>query len=214
VRVIIFTWEFPPRITGQLAYYVNRLAAELVKKNVDVYVVTYNDSWTGFHQGADGIKAYRIADKVQPHINILTWMLSLNQEAERVAADIYYSTKHELDVIDVHDWHFVPAAVTLKKALRIPYVFSIDSIEPHRSRNSGAPLSSSIRSMESLGLSEAARILVKSEWMKQELKRYYNTSDDVVDVVSPDAGSWMNRILGAYQRRWGVPVNWTDFFES
>ena len=200
MRVIIFTWEFPPRITGQLAFYVNRLAAELVKKSVDVYVVTYNDSWIGFHQGADGIKAYRISDKVQPHINVLTWMLSLNQEAERVAADIYYSTKHEVDLMDVHDWHFVPAAVTLKKALRVPFVFSIDSIEPHRSHNSGAPLSSSIRSMESLGTSEASRILVKSEWMKQELKRYYNTSDDKIEVVSPDAESWINSVLSVYQK--------------
>ena len=206
MRVIIFTWEFPPRIAGQLAYYVNRLAAELVKKTVDVHVVTYNEHWIGFHQGADGIKAYRISDKVQPQINVLTWMLSLNQEAERVAADIYYSTKHEVDVIDVHDWHFVPAAVTLKKALRIPFVFSIDSIEPHRSRNSGVPLSSSIRSMESLGMSEASRILVKSEWMKQELKLHYNTPDDTVEVVSPDAESWINGILAAYQKR-GVPSN-------
>jgi len=206
VRVIIFTWEFPPRITGQLAFYVNRLAAELVKKSVDVYVVTYNDSWTGFHQGADGIKACRISDKVQPHINVLTWMLSLNQEAERVAADIYYSTKHEVDLIDVHDWHFVPAAVTLKKAFKVPFVFSIDSIEPHRSRNSGAPLSSSIKSMEALGTSEAARMLVKSEWMKQELKHYFNTSESMIDVVSPDAESWINGILAVYQKR-GVPVN-------
>ena len=206
MRVIIFTWEFPPRITGQLAFYVNRLASELVKKSVDVYVVTYNDSWTGFHQGADGIKAYRISDKVRPHINVLTWMLSLNQEAERIAADIYYSMKHEVDLIDVHDWHFVPAAVTLKKALRVPFVFSIDSIEPHRSRNSGAPLSSSIRSMESLGTSEASRILVKSEWMKQELKLYYNTSEDMIDVVSPDAESWIDSILVAYQKR-RVPAN-------
>jgi hypothetical protein len=203
--VIIFTWEFPPRIIGQLAYYVNKLAAELVKKNVDVWVVTYNDSWTGFHQGADGIKAYRISDKVRPHINVLTWMLSLNQEAERVVADIYYSTKHEVDLIDVHDWHFVPAAVTLKKALRVPFVFSIDSIEPHRSRNSSAALSSSIRSMEFLGTSEAAKILVKSEWMKQELKRCYNTLDSMVEVVSPDVESWINNVLAVYQKL-GVPA--------
>ncbi|MGD0979673.1 MAG: glycosyltransferase [Candidatus Bathyarchaeia archaeon] len=205
--MVIFTWEFPPRVVGQLAYYVNRLAAELVKKNVDVYVVTYNNSWTGFHQGADGIKAYRISDKVQPQINVLTWMLSLNQEAERVTSDIYYSMKRELNLLDVHDWHFIPAAVTLKRALRIPFVFSVDSIEPHRSRNSGAPLSSSIRSMESLGLSEAAGVLVKSEWMKQELKTYYNTSDNKVEVVSPDAESWIDRILTAYQKRLEVAAS-------
>ena len=205
--MVIFTWEFPPRVVGQLAYYVNRLAAELVKKNVDVYVVTYNNSWTGFHQGADGIKAYRISDKVQPQINVLTWILSLNQEVERIAADIYYSMKRELNLLDVHDWHFIPAAVTLKKALKIPFVFSVDSIEPHRSRNSGAPLSSSIRSMESLGMSEAAGVLVKSEWMKEELKAYYNVSGNKVEVVLPDAESWIDRIVRTYQKRLEVAVS-------
>jgi hypothetical protein len=207
LRVIILTWEFPPRIVGQLAYYVNRLAVELVKKNVDAHVVTYNSFWVGAHEGADGVKAYRISDKVRPQINLLTWMLSLNQEAERVIADIYYSTKHEVNLIDVHDWHFVPATLTLKKALGIPFVFSIDSIEPHRSRNSTAPLSSSIGSIESSGVSDAARIIVKSEWMRQELKNYYNAPDDMIDVISPDSGSWIEGVLAAYEKGLKVPVN-------
>jgi glycosyltransferase involved in cell wall biosynthesis len=207
LRVIIFTWEFPPRIVGELAYYVNKLAVELVKKKVDAYVVTYHDSWGGLHQGEDGVKAYRISDKVKPQINILTWMLSLNQEAERAAADIYYSEKHEVNLIDAHDWHLIPAAVTLKRALGIPFVFSIESIEPHRSRNSGGPLSLSIRSIESQGISEAARIMVKSEWMKQELKRYYNASDDSVDIVSPVSDEWVGGVLATYEKGLRVSVN-------
>jgi 1,4-alpha-glucan branching enzyme len=198
--VIIFTWEFPPRIVGPLAYYVNKLAVELAKKSVDTYVVTFNSSWVGFHLGADGIKAYRISDTVRPQINILTWMLSLNQEAERVASDIYYSTKHEVNLIDVHDWHFVSAAVTLKRALRIPFVFSVDSIEPHRSRNSNATLSLSITSIESLGVSEASKIIVKSEWMKQELKHYYNARDEMTEIVSPESEAWIEGILAIYEK--------------
>jgi hypothetical protein len=207
LRVIIFTWEFPPRVVGQLAYYVNMVAVELIKKKVDAYVVTYNSSWAGSHQGEDGVKAYRMSDKVRPQINILTWMLSLNQEAERVAADIYYSMKHEVNLIDVYDWHFVPAAVTLKRALGIPFVFSVDSIEPHRSRNSGAPLSLSIRSIESLGVSEAVRIIVKSEWMRQELKHYYNALDEVIEMVSPDSESYADGILATYKKSLRVSVN-------
>ena len=200
LRVIIFTWEFPPRIVGPLAYYVNKLAVELIKKSVDTYVVTYHSSWVGSHQGADGIKAYRISDAVRPQINILTWMLSLNQEAERVAADIYYSVKHEVNLIDVHDWHFIPAAVTLKRALGIPFVFSVDSIEPHRSRNSSAPLSLSIRSIESFGVSEAMRAIVKSEWMRQELKHYYNAPEDMIETVSPESEAWIDGILATYEK--------------
>jgi glycosyltransferase involved in cell wall biosynthesis len=205
--VIIFTWEFPPRIVGPLAHYVNKLAVELVKKSVDTYVVTFNSSWVGFHLGADGIKAYRISDTVRPQINILTWMLSLNQEAERIASDIYYSMKHEVNLIDVHDWHFVSAAVTLKRALGIPFVFSVESIEPHRSRNSNAPLSLSITSIESLGVSEASKIIVKSQWMKQELKHYYNAPDGKAELVSPDSEAWIEGILAIYEKGLRVLAN-------
>ena len=200
MRVIIFTWEFPPRIVGQLSHYVNKLAVELVGKGFDVYIVTYHNSWTGYHEGADGVKAYRISEPFRPHINVLTWVLSLNQEVERVAADIYYSVKREVELIDVHDWHFVPAAVSLKRALRIPFVFSIDSLEDHRSRGSGAPLSLSIKSMESLGVNEADRIVVKSDWMQHEVNQAYKAPLEKLEVISPNSPHWIDEILTIYKK--------------
>jgi len=194
----MFTWEFPPRIVGQLSHYVNTLAVELVKKGVDVYIVTYHNSWTGYHQGADGIKAYRISEPFKPHINVLTWVLSLNQEVERVAADIYYSVKREVDLIDVHDWHFVPAAVSLKRALGIPFVFSIDSLEDHRSRGSNAPLNLSIKTIESMGVDEAQGIIVKSDWMKNEVNQKYKALLEKIKIVSPNSPKWIDEILSAY----------------
>ena len=198
--MIIFTWEFPPRIVGQLSHYVNKLAVELVGKGFDVYIVTYHNSWTGYHEGADGVKAYRISEPFRPHINVLTWVLSLNQEVERVAADIYYSVKREVELIDVHDWHFVPAAVSLKRALRIPFVFSIDSLEDHRSRGSGAPLSLSIKSMESLGVNEADRIVVKSDWMQHEVNQAYKAPLEKLEVISPNSPHWIDEILTIYKK--------------
>lgn len=197
---MIFSWEFPPRVVGQLAHHVNSLAIELVKRELDVYVATYSNSWTGYHQGADGVKAYRVSEPVKPQINIITWVLNLNQEVERVAADIYYDCKREVDLIDVQDWHFIPAAVSLKRALKIPFVFSIDSLESHRSHGSGAALSLSIRSIESLGATEADRILVKSDWMKQEVNQNYNILTEKIDVVSVHSPSWIDKILTVYKK--------------
>ena len=201
MRVVIFTWEFPPRIVGQLSHYVNMLAVELVRKGLDVYIVTYHNSWTGYHEGADGVKAYRISEPFRPQINVLTWVLSLNQEVERVAADVYYSVKREVDLIDVHDWHFVPAAVSLKRALKIPFVFSIDSLEDHRSHGSNAPLSLSIKTLESLGVNEAERIIVKSDWMKYEVNQRYGAPLEKIKVVSPNSLQWIDEVLTVYERK-------------
>ena len=207
MRVIIFTWEFPPRVVGQLSHYVNKLAIDLVEKNIDTYVVTYHDSWVGYHQGADGVKAYRVSNPVKPQINVLTWALNLNQEVERVAADIYYLVKREVDLIDVHDWHFTPAAVSLKRALGIPFVFSIDSLEDHRSHGSNAPLSLSIKGLESLGADEAERVVAKSDWMKQEVKRIYKTPLEKIEIVSPHSPAWIDEILIAYRKALGISSN-------
>jgi len=202
--VIIFSWEFPPRIVGELSYHVNRLAVDLVRKGHNVYVVTYNNSWTGFHEGADGVKAYRISDPFQPHINILTWALSLNQEVERVAADVYYSSNRQVDLIDVHDWHFIPAATSLKRALRIPFTFSVDSLEDHRSHGSSAPLSLAIKTIESLGVNESDGVIAKSDWMKNEISQRYKDRLGKVEVVSPDSSKWIDEVLTAYERRMKV----------
>jgi len=205
LRVVILAWEFPPRIVGQLAHYVNSLAVELVRKNVDVHVITYHDSWVGYHQGADGVKAYRVSNPVKAQISVLTWALTLNQEVERAAADIYHSTTREVELIDAHDWHFVPAAVSLKSALGVPFVFSVDSLENHRSRGSNAPLSLSIKGLESLGLSEAARVVVRSDWMRNEVNRVYGTPFEKIEVVSPYSPEWAEQVLRAYWMARGHP---------
>lgn len=203
--MIIFTWEFPPRIVGALAHYVNRLAVELVRKNVDTYVVTFHDSWVGYHEGADGVKAYRVSNPVRAQQNVITWVLSLNPEIERTAADIYYQHKREIDLIDVHDWHFIPAAVNLKKALDIPFTFSVDSLEDHRSHGSSTPLNLSIKSIEWLGANEAEKVIVKSEWMKEEVNRIYKVPNEKIIVVLPYSQSWIDEILEAYRKAIKTP---------
>ena len=200
MRAIILTWEFPPRVIGQLSYYVNNLAIGLVRKDVDTYVVTYHDNLSSYHEGADGVKAIRLSNPIKAQLNILTWSLTLNQEIERAVADVYYSVKSSIDIIDVHDWHFIPAATALKKGLCIPFVFSVDSLEDHRSHGANAPLNLSIKNIEWLGANESQRIVVKSDWMKREVSRIYKTSSEKIDVVSPYSADWIERVIQSYEK--------------
>lgn len=203
MRVIIFSWEYPPRVVGKLADYVRELAVRLVKNKVEVYVVTYHDFLTGLHEEPEGVKSYRITNPVKTHIGVLTWVLTLNQEAERVAADIYYDADKQMNLIDVHDWHFIPAAVTLKKAFDLPFVYSIDSLEDHRSHGANSPFNMSIKSIEWLGTYEAKTILVKSEWMQDEAHRIYKVPIEKMEVVKPKSHMWMKDVLEAYMKTGG-----------
>jgi glycosyltransferase involved in cell wall biosynthesis len=198
MRVILFSWEYPPRVVGQLAEYISALATQLVKKKVETYVVTYHDFLTGAVEDASGVKIVRVASPVHANIGVLTWILTLNQEVERAAANIYYKADKQIDLINVYDWHFIPAAVTLKNALDVPFVYSVESLEDHRSPNSNTPYNMSIKSIEWLGFYEARKISVKSEWMRDEIVRIYNVPEEKVTVVSPSTDSWIKNVMELY----------------
>ena len=199
MRVIIFTWEYPPRIVGQIAEYTSNLATQLVKNKVETYLVTYHPYLTGMTEEPNGVKTIRVANPVRTHIGVLTWVLTLNQEVERAAANIYYQAGRQIDVVDVYDWHFVPAAVTLKSALGIPFVYSVDSLEDHRSHGANVPFNMAIKSIEWLGFYEAAKITAKSEWMRDEILRIYKPPTERIQVLLPSSSSWISDVLSVYE---------------
>lgn len=199
MRVLIFSWEYPPRIVGQLADYINALSTQLVKNKVEIYIITYHDSLTGIFKEANGVEVVRVANPVRTHIGVLTWDLTLNQEVERAAANIYYQTGKQIDLMDVYDWHFIPAAVSLKNALNIPFVYSVESLEDHRSANISTPYSMSIKSIEWLGFYESEKVSVKSEWIKDEILRIHNVPEKKVKVISPNVSSWIKDVLKLYK---------------
>ncbi|MEM3703595.1 MAG: glycosyltransferase family 4 protein [Candidatus Bathyarchaeia archaeon] len=198
MRVIIFSWEYPPRVVGKLADYVKELALQLAKNKVETYVITYHEYLTGEFE-EEGVKTYRVTNPVKTHISVLTWVLTLNQEVERAAANVYYKSGRRVDLIDVHDWHFIPAAVTLKKAFAIPFIFTIESLENHRSHGANSPFNMAIKSIEWLGVCEANKIIVKSEWMADEVERIYKIPKAKIKVVKVGVEQWLKKILENYR---------------
>jgi hypothetical protein len=186
-------------MVGQLAEYVSALSTQLVKNKVETHVVTYHDFLTGTVEEASGVKTVRVTNPVRTHIGVLTWVLTLNQEVERAAANIYYHADRQIDLIDVYDWHFIPAAVTLRNALNIPFVYSVESLEDHRSQTANTPYNMAIKSIEWLGFYEAAKVSAKSEWMQNEIVRIYKVPKEKIKIVLPSSDSWMKEVLELYK---------------
>jgi hypothetical protein len=198
MRMIILSWEYPPRVVGQLSGYVSALSTQLASNKVEVNVVTYDDSIRGLSIEPSGVKTFRVNNPVKTHIGVLTWVLTLNQEVERAAANVYYESNKHVDFVDVFDWHFIPAAVTLEKALGIPFIFSVESLEDHRSPNASSSYNMAIKSIEWLGFYEAKKVAVKSEWMKDEVARLYNVPPDKISVISPESDTWIKDMIKFY----------------
>jgi hypothetical protein len=185
-------------VVGQLSGYVKALATELAAKKVDVNVVTYDDRATGETIEPSGVKTMRVSNPVKTHIGVLTWVLTLNQEVERAAANLYYDSNKKVDLIDVFDWHFIPAAVTLKNGLGIPFVYSVESLEDHRSPTANSSYNMAIKSIEWLGFYESAVANVKSEWMKEEIVRIYKVPPEKIAVTPGNTEDWIREVLQVY----------------
>ena len=186
MRVIIFSWEYPPRVVGKLADDVKALSTQLANKKVDVDIVTYDDIPSETTE-ATGVKTFRVSNPVRTHIGVLTWVLTLNQEVERAAAKAYYDAAKQVDVIDAFDWHFIPAAVVLCDGLDIPFVYSVESLEDHRSNFANNSYNMAIKSIEWLGFYEASAVAVKTQWMQDEIVRIYKVPKEKIKIVSPTA---------------------------
>jgi glycogen synthase len=197
MRIIIFSWEYPPRIVGKLAEYVKFLSTHLAKNHVDVHVVTFDNAIS--EERASGVHTVRVTNPVKAHPGVLTWVLTLNQEVERAAANIYYNSQKQVDLIDVFDWHFIPAAVTLSKALDIPFVYSVESLEDQRSPNANSSYNLAIKSIEWLGFFEAKKISVKTQWMKDEIVNIYKVPPEKIHVIPENSASHIRETLKLFR---------------
>lgn len=187
-------------MVGEQAVYVETLSRSLVAHDVDVHVVTFQDGGDGSIQEFDGIKVSRISNPIDTHINILTWDLALMTEFERISSDIIYSAEGDVDLIDAHEWTCVSAAVLLKRAFNLPVLYTIHSLEEHRANFAKEPLNIAIRNLERLGVVEADRILVKSDWMKSQIRRFHGDFTTKIDVISADSPRWIGEVLKTYEK--------------
>jgi 1,4-alpha-glucan branching enzyme len=173
LRVATLSWEYPPRIVGEIALYTQSLCQKLAGIGIETHVVTYNESLIGVEKEPSGIIVHRVGNPIKTHLNILTWALALSIEFERVCSDINYDTG-PIDLLDCQEWISVPSCIELSKTFHIPYVMTFHSLEGQRMSNPTNPLSLTIQHFEQLGANSASVVIVQSKAMKEEVQRLFN----------------------------------------
>lgn len=182
MRILMLTWEYPPRIVGGIARVVNDLSKRLIKDGHEVTVVTYKEGNVPYYELDKGVKVYRVDNFMINATNFIDWIMQLNFNMIAKASEIIQK-EGKFDVIHAHDWLVAYAAKTLKQSFDIPLVSTIHATEA--GRNSGIRDSQQkyINDTEWMLTYESTEVIVNSNYMKGELQRLFGLPFEKINVV-------------------------------
>jgi glycogen(starch) synthase len=182
MRILMLSWEYPPRIVGGIARHVEELSEALVVQGHEVHVVTANHPNTLEHETVHGVHLHRVKSPDYDTPDFLSFILQLNFGMITYALEQHALTP--FDVVHAHDWLVAHAGVTLKKGLALPLLATIHATEIGRNKGQlHTEMSKYINQMEWYLCFEAWRVVVCSQYMDREIKQSFRVPADKIDII-------------------------------
>ena len=183
MKILMLTWEYPPRIVGGIARVVHDLSKRLIKDGHEVTVVTYRDNVNvPEYENDKGVNVYRVDNYMIHPNNFIDWIMQLNFNMIAKATEII-NKDGGFDVIHAHDWLVTYAAKSLKNAYDIPIVATIHATEAGRNSGIHDDTQRYINDTEWLLTYEATEVIVNSNFMKNDLQRLFGLPYDKINVI-------------------------------
>ena len=183
MKILMLTWEYPPRIVGGIARVVHDLSKRLIKDGHEVTVVTYRDNaGVPEYENDKGVNVYRVDNYMIHPNNFIDWIMQLNFNLIAKATEII-NKEGGFDVIHAHDWLVTYAAKSLKNAYDIPIVATIHATEAGRNSGIHDDTQRYINDTEWLLTYEATEVIVNSNFMKNDLQRLFGLPYDKINVI-------------------------------
>ena len=182
MKVLMLTWEYPPRIVGGISRVVHDLSHRLIKDGHDVTVVTYKDGDTPYFEDDKGVKVYRVDNYMIHPNNFIDWIMQLNFNMIAKATEII-NKQGKFDVIHAHDWLVTYAAKTLKQSFNIPVVATIHATENGRNSGIHDDTQRYINDSEWLLTYESTEVIVNSSFMKNDLQRIFGLPYEKINII-------------------------------
>ena len=183
MKILMLTWEYPPRIVGGIARVVHDLSKRLIKDGHEVTVVTYRDNAdVPEYENDKGVNVYRVDNYIIHPNNFIDWILQLNFNLASKATEII-NKEGGFDVIHAHDWLVANAAKALKNAYGIPVVATIHATEAGRNSGIHDDTQRYINDTEWMLTYEASEVIVNSNYMKNELQRLFGLPYEKINVI-------------------------------
>lgn len=182
MKILMLTWEYPPRVVGGIARVVHDLSQTLIKDGHEVTVVTYKEGDAPYFEDDKGVKVYRVDNYMINPNNFIDWIMQMNFNMVAKANEII-AKEGNFDVIHAHDWLVAYAAKTLKNSYNIPIVSTIHATESGRNSGIHDETQRYINDTEWMLTYESSEVIVNSNYMKGELQRLFGLPYEKINVV-------------------------------
>jgi len=210
LNVMMFSWEFPPRIIGGISPHVYFLSKSLAKNGVKVHVVTCDFPGSPAHEVIDGVNVYRVDSYKNPSPDFASWVYLMNLNMQKEAAAIAAKLHEPIDVFHAHDWLVATTGIGLKHVFRKPLLVTMHSTEIGRRDGLHAATEHMIHETEAWLTYEAWRVICCSEYMVQHVKWAFGLPSDklamVPNGVNPHVyDAFDKEDLGSFRRKYALP---------
>lgn len=182
MKILMLSWEYPPRVVGGISRVVHDLSHKLVQEGHDVTVVTYRDGNVPYIEDDNGVMVYRVDNFMISSNNLIDWTMQLNFNMIAKVGEII-AEKGSFDVIHAHDWLVAYASKTLKTAYRIPLVCTIHATEAGRNSGIRDEQQRYINDTEWMLTYESSEVIVNSNYMRSELQRLFGLPYEKINVI-------------------------------
>ncbi|MDQ8044548.1 MAG: glycosyltransferase family 4 protein [Solirubrobacteraceae bacterium] len=184
MRLLILTWEYPPIVEGGLARHVCKLAEALVRRGVDVHVLTRGDRALPETAVQRGVTVHRVPEPGRPRDvdEFVAWIEHMNDDM--LAAGRSLEAELSFDVVHGHDWLVARAGRALAKDAGCPWVVTVHATEHGRHQGwvENYP-QSHIHGVERWMTHDASRVIACSAYMQDHCSEIFELEPDRIEVI-------------------------------
>ena len=170
MRVLMFSWEYPPVIEGGLARHVRKLCEHLVAEGAEVHVLTRGGGHLARTERRHGVIVHRVVQPPFPYdiTAFLQWVQVMNDDLALLAGEL--CREHRFDLVHSHDWLVAAAASRTARRLQRPWLTTVHATEygRHQGWVQNHP-QSSIHAAERDMVRDADHVITCSRYMRSHV---------------------------------------------
>ncbi len=185
MRVLVLSWEFPPRIIGGLGRHVDRLTGALAAEGHEVHVLTRDDPNVGAEESFGRIHVHRVPEypPLVPFQELIPWVMQFNLGLVERGVRLLHNSR-PFDVIHAHDWLVAYAGNSLRELFGVPLVATVHATEFGRHQGwLPGDMNRLIHQVEWWLTYVARRVITCSTYMRDQVQQIFELPPQKLDVV-------------------------------